>query len=641
MLPFGLLLLLVLSGRTERQALHLTLKAVFLISLGFSASVFREAIVAAPVLQKRITVEIVGTVTQKSSDIGVARIKLENLKFPEGSIKSNLMAVRLSVRSGLKELHPGMRIQARVVLLPPPMPAYAGGFDFQRYAYFQSIGATGYAIGAYEVLKEDTSFWLLLKGLSAKARDSIATYIKERGPPNTAGFAIAIMTGDKGAIPVQQLEDMRHSGLAHLLAISGLHMGMIGGLIFFLSRFLFACWPTVALNYPIKKMAAVITLFGLVCYLFVSGMSVSAIRAFIMISAFFIAVCFDRTALSFRMVVLAALIIMLVFPESLLSASFQMSFAAVFALIALYEKLGPSLNRLARSGRVFRKLSAYSLGIALTSLIAGLATAPFAVYHFGQMATFSLAANLFAVPIMGLWVMPWAIATFLTLFLPWSFPLEMMGHGIDAILLIANETASWPQSVQFFGTYSPVLLIGFILAALWWMIWRQPIRWLAFPIILPITFAFLETEKPLAIISNSGNLFAVWEEEKAPYFSSQSIDRFSAKKWTLVLGKQDPEGQMEGVACDSYGCVYSKQGVTIGFPENQQALMEDCQRATVIMSRVPIYIACPKPVLKIDKFDLWRQGSHSLYRGPGDSFRVETVNGVRGQRPWVPLRSRN
>ncbi len=641
LLPFGILILHLLVRRTERQVIQLGMTAALLFSLGFSASVLREGIVAAPVLQKRVTVDIEGTITQKSSGVNVARIKLEELSFPEASVKFKLEAARLSIRTNLEGLHPGMRIRTRAVLLPPPPPAYAGGFDFQRHAYFQSIGATGYSIGPYEVLNEDTSFWSLLKRQSAKARSGIANYVKRWGPGDTAGFTIAILTGDKGAIPAPQLEDMRHSGLAHLLAISGLHMGMIGGLIFFLSRFLLACWPPVALNYPIKKIAAVTALVGLLCYLFVSGMSVSAVRAFIMISAFFIAVCFDRTALSFRMVVLAALIIMLVFPESLLSASFQMSFAAVFALISLYEKLGPTLSQLSQTGGPFRQVLLYISGIALTSLIAGLATAPFAVYHFGQMATFSLAANLIAVPIMGLWVMPWAIATFLTLYVPWSFPLQMMGYGIEAILLTAHETASWPQAVQFFGTFSPGLLIGMVLAGLWWMIWRQPIRWLALPFLLAALFIFSDRQKPVALISNSGNLFAVWDAEDGAYFSSKSIDKFSAGRWPLILGAPDPERRMDSVRCDLYGCLYRNKTLTIAFPENQQGVELDCQRATIVMSRIPIYADCPQPMLKIDKFDLWRQGSHSLYIKSDKTLRIETVNGVRGRRPWVPQRPGN
>lgn len=638
-LPLGPLIFYFLARKTERFLLQLAMTILFLFCLGFSASVLRAYIVAAPVLEKKMTIQIEGTVAEKSSGVKTARLILKDMTFTDRDPMPKFKAIRLSVRSGGEGVHPGMRIQVRAVLLPPPPPVYAGGFDFQRHAYFQSIGATGYAIGPIDILGKEEAIWPLLKGQSAAARSGIANYVLKWAPAETAGFTIAILTGDKGAIPAQQLEDMRHSGLAHLLAISGLHMGMIGGLIFFLSRFLLACWPPVALNLPIKKIAALTALLGLVCYLFVSGMSVSALRAFIMISAFFIAICFDRTALSFRMVVLAALIIMLLFPESLLSASFQMSFAAVFALISLYEKLGPALGRLARSGTMVRRAGIYMVGTALTSLVAGLATAPFAVYHFGQMATFSLAANVIAVPIMGFWVMPWAIATFLTIFIPWSFPLDMMGIGIQAILKTAQETASWPNAVQFFGAYPAALLIGFVLASLWWMIWRQPVRWAALPFFMIVIAVSADQERPIAIISNSGNLFAVSDGQGRAYLSSRSIDKFSSQKWPLILGAIDQGRSSDRMSCDPYGCLFRQGNIIIAFPENRQGVLVDCQRATVIMSRVPIYGECPVPARTIDKFDLWRDGSHSLYGEEDGNFRIESVNGVRGRRPWVPQRS--
>ncbi|MEH6548328.1 MAG: ComEC/Rec2 family competence protein, partial [Sneathiella sp.] len=360
--------------------------------------------------------------------------------------------------------------------------------DFQRHSYFKSIGAVGYSISNIRVVGEISGTIETFRRLSSRLRGAISDNIKMLAPPFAAGFITAVSTGDKRAIPGEQIDNMRHSGLAHLLAISGLHMGMIGGLIFFITRFVLVLMPYVALHYPIKKIAALIALLGLTGYLFISGMSVSAIRAYIMISAIFLAIFFDRTALSFRMVVLAALIILLLFPESLTTASFQMSFAAVFALISLYETIGPKLGQFARSGGLPRRLVAYVLGIILTSLVAGLATAPFAVFHFGQVAAYSLIANLFAVPIMGLWVMPWGIVAFIAMPFQISFPFEMMGVGINFILWIADKTAHWPNAVQYLGTFSTLKLSLIALFSLWFMIWRTSIRWTALPFFCALLF---------------------------------------------------------------------------------------------------------------------------------------------------------
>jgi competence protein ComEC len=515
--PLGLVRFMMISG--------------LIISIGFSACIVRDLVVAAPVLQNKQVVMLTGTILQKSPGTNSRRIVLGNLDFENSEIIPRMKSIRLTVRTSIPNLKPGDIVKVKVVLLPPPAPAYPGGYDFQRHAYFQSIGAVGYNIGDFEKVGEVSGILATVYRISAVVRNSFAAQVSKLAPPESVGFITAISTGDKGAIPPNQLEDMRHSGLAHLLAISGLHMGMIGGLLFFFSRFLLVLWPYMALNYPIKKIAAVFALIGLMGYLFVSGMSISAIRAYIMISAMFLAICFDRTALSFRMVVIAATIILLLFPESLTTASFQMSFAAVFALISFYELIGRKLGKFSRSGGLPRKVFAYVLGIILTSLIAGLATAPFAIYHFGQFATYSLIANLIAVPIMGLWVMPWAIIAFLLYPFDLSLPFQMMGAGIECILWIASETARWPYAVYFLGTYSTLKMILISLFSMWFMIWKTEIRWLAIPVIAGLVFFYLPSLSPKILVSGSGNLFAIETGNRGLYLSSRRIEKFEAERW--------------------------------------------------------------------------------------------------------------
>ncbi|MDF2368715.1 ComEC/Rec2 family competence protein, partial [Sneathiella sp.] len=447
-LVFPCLLLLLIYALKDNSFLsvRLALGAAFLVTIGFSAAILRTEMVTAPILQKKQVAELTGRILEKSTGLKSAKFLIGDLRFEGSDNIPSLAYVRLSSRTNFRDVSPGQIVRARAVLLPPPEPAYPGAYDFQRHSFFQSIGAVGYSISAFEVVGKEHNLLSGMRSLSSEIRANIAKFVLTNASPESAGFAIAIMTGDKAAIPEDQLDAMRFSGLAHLLAISGMHMGMIGGLIFFAVRFLLVLSPYIALYYPVKKIAAIVALIGLAGYLFVSGMSVSAIRAFIMIAALFLAICFDRTALSLRMVAIAAVIILILFPESLVSASFQMSFAAVFALISLYEQAGPALSRFARSGGVIRRGLAYLIGVALTSLVAGLATAPFALYHFGQVATYSLIANLLAVPIMGLWVMPGVILSFIGYPLDLTFPLAIVGSGIDLILWVARETASFPDA---------------------------------------------------------------------------------------------------------------------------------------------------------------------------------------------------
>ncbi|TNE34745.1 MAG: ComEC family competence protein [Alphaproteobacteria bacterium] len=615
------------------------LTVCLLISLGFSASLVRTLVVAAPVLQKRAVVTVTATVLEKSMDYASGRLLLGTPAFQDAGRMPALDRIRISSRSDIATAMPGDIIRVRAVLLPPPAPAYPGGFDFQRQSYFQSIGAVGYAIGSIEKIGQEGGVLSVIKRLSALTRSRIANFVLAYSKERTAGFIIAILTGDKGAIEEGELEDMRSSGLAHLLAISGLHMGMIGGLIFYIMRFLLALFPYLALHYPIKKIAALVALLGLTGYLFVSGMNVSAVRAYIMISAVFLAVCFDRRALSFRTIAMAALLILLVLPESLLTPSFQMSFAAVFALIALYERAGPSLSRFARSGGMLRRFFAYLAGILLTSLVAGLATAPFSLYHFGQVASYSLIANLMAVPVMGLWIMPWAIVSFLAIPLGLSFSLILMGWGIDIILDTARETASWPGAAQYLGSFPVSILIGISLACLWFLIWRKKIRWLAVPVVLVLFGALAFQRAPDIIIAESGNLYAIRTREGSTYLSSDRAEKFEAERWRLVLGDTKEEVPPSGFTCDPDGCLYKREKLLIAFPETEAGAEMDCARADIVISRRPVRKSCRHPELVIDRFDLWRQGAWSLYL-TDSSAKFETVNGLRGLRPWVPERYR-
>ena len=613
---------------------------LLLVSLGFSAAIIRTQIVDAPILQKKAVTELRARVLEKSTGYSAARFLLGDIIFSGQEDFPKLHRIRLSSRTNFEEVRPGQIIRVKAVLLPPPEPAYPGGYDFQRHSYYQSIGAVGYSISSFEILGEKRDFFSRIRQLSSGIRARIADFVMDNAPQQNAGFIIAIMTGDKSAIPEEQLDNMRFSGLAHLLAISGMHMGMIGGLIFFAVRLLLVLIPYVGLHYPIKKIAAIVALLGLAGYLFVSGMSVSAVRAFIMISALFVAICFDRTALSLRMVAMAAVIILILYPESLVTASFQMSFAAVFALISLYEQLGPWLGGFARSGGIIRRSIAYLIGIVLTSLVAGLATAPFALYHFGQVAAYSLIANFLAVPLMGLWVMPGVILAFICYPFGVSFPLVIVGSGVDMILRVAAETASWPEAVQFLGSFSVVQLIAITVIGLWYIIWRQPIRWLAIPMLGILFLSFLFNHSPDILISESGNLYAVKNEEGETYLSTRRADRFEAERWRLVMGEEVADEPLPELSCDPYGCVYRKGADVIAFPVTLAGVEADCKRADIIISRIPAPEDCSAARLIIDKFDLWRNGAHSLYFDPSGQILVDTNNGLRGNRPWVPLHYR-
>jgi len=638
---------LIFIGRVrQEQYIFLLISLSLLISIGFNAANIRQFFVDAPVLQKKTIIGLTGHVNSKSAGNKKTRLVISSLSFDRKNLPE-LAKIRITVRKDVSHIHPGQRVSLTAVLLPPPPPAYPGAYDFQRNSYFKQIGAVGYAISAVDVIGDSQSNWSEASKIAAHFRDVINTHVVEVAPPETSGFSIAIMSGDKGAMGKRQLENMRQSGLAHILAISGLHMGMVGGLIFFAVRLIASLWPRLALNYPVKKWAAVIALLGLSGYLLVSGMSVSAVRAYLMISLVFTAILFDRTAISLRNLAFAAILILLVLPESLTTASFQMSFGAVFCLIAVYEKFGNSLMILSNKGGMIRRTFFYLTGVIATSLIASIATSPFSVYHFGQFASLGILANLIAVPIMGLWVMPWTLVSFAVLaFSQTSIPLEIAGAGIMVILKIADVVANLPGAFLTLGTYPTGFLVGIVFSALWFLIWRNKLRWgSVFILLTAIPFFWIET-RPDILFSESGKLFLIRKNTGEVVVSSLRADRFERERWALLYGAEKlqkiskPGAKHADIKCDPMGCVYNREGQVIAFSYNWMASGLDCEKADIILSSVPVQRSCANPTLIKDKFDLWRSGTHAFYFDDRGRIRVDTVNSIRGDRPWVPLRYR-
>src|SRR5579862_4063799 len=354
--------------------------------LGFCAAKFRSDWVAAPVLMHRVgPVELDGRVEAAELHNRGVRAVLAPL-FVDGLDKSELpRRVRVSVRRAGERLAPGAVVRLQVVLMPPPPPSSPGDYDFGRAAWFEGIGAVGYAFGAPEIIAPapPPDVWGSL-GLSLQAlRFRISARIHAVLPGSTGAIASALITGDRGGISEADEESLRDAGLAHVLAIAGLHMALVGLGLFWTVRALLALWPRVALTQPIKKWAALAALGGAAFYLAISGGATPAIRAFTMLAMMLLAILFDRPGFSMRSLAFAAMILLVTRPETLIEPGFQMSFAAVASLIAVseWEQRRNALRGPQPRAR-FADVRRYVRGIAITSFVGSIATMPYAAFHF-------------------------------------------------------------------------------------------------------------------------------------------------------------------------------------------------------------------------------------------------------------------
>jgi competence protein ComEC len=285
----------------------------------------------------------------------------------------------------------------------------------------------------------------------------------------------------------------------------------------------------------------------------------------------------------------------------------------------------------------------YLASVALTSLVAGLATAPFALFHFDRLALYGLAANMLAVPIAALWVMPCAVAALVLMPLGLeTLALVPMGWGLDLMLAVAQTVASWPGAVQLV----PSLPIGGLLlivgGGLWLTISQRRWRLLGVPFLVAgVASAGLATP-PDIMVTGDGRLIG-FRDAGTLYVSSAQTQPFARDVWRHRVGLWEWRSFDAGeglVRCDPVGCVARLRGYTVAFVTDPRALAEDCRSADIVVAAVPVRQTCAQPRLVVDRFDLWRDGAHAIWLGvdaPG-RIRLESANGDRGERPWVPTR---
>ncbi len=648
-----LLLLLVARRAAWISALLTVLVAA---TAGFVVAQERAHAVAAPTLSERLgPVSVSGRVAAVEARGRGWRVTLADPVIRGLAPERTPVRVRITRRGGLPPA-PGTWQVTRAVLAPPPRPAAPGGYAFQRRAWFERLGGVGYAVAPWSALDQAPAALTpgqRLAAVQAEARLTLAQRVRAVSPGATGALAVALATGDRGAVPESVLEAFRVSGLAHLLAISGMHMSMLAALVFVGARGLLALNPTLAARHDLKKPAALLALVATALYLLLSGANVPAQRAFLMTGVVLAAILLNRAAITPRVVAWAAVAVMLWQPHALLGPSFQMSFAAVLALVATYELAAPRLAAWrAGAGAAglsvpARMLALYLGGVLLTSLVAGLATMPFAAYHFDRVAAYGLAANLLAVPLMGLWVMPWLLAVLMLAPLGLEgLALAPLGWGLDGIAAVAAWVAGWPGASRLVPATPAWGLVALSLGGLWLCLWRQPWRLLGVAGIAVGLASPWTQPLPDLLINEEGRVLAVRGADGGLILSPGRADGFARSVWVERFGgRSDLAWPAPGRAtpdkalrCDPRGCLYGAGGVAVALAWHRAALAEDCAVADVVVTALPAPAVCRRAALGrgttvIDRDALAQQGTHALWMTDG-RVRVETSQRSLGRRLW-------
>ena len=637
-----LLAMAAAAATRRRPGLRLFALAAGLVALGFAAAQFQTWRVVAPVLDERLgPVFVDGRVVAvdplpAGERLVVAPYHVQHL------MRGRLPALlRIKVTRGGGNVLPGDRISVRAILYPPPPPVMPGAYDFQRSAYFDRLGAVGFAVAAVQRRRDGAdgpSRWQLAL---AALRSAMTQRITAALPGATGGIAAAIITGQTHAIPEADAAAFRDAGLAHILVIAGLHMGLVAGLAFFGLRALFALVPPIALRYPIKKWAAALALLVTFGYMLLSGATVSSRRSFVMTGLVMLAILVDRLQISARGLAYAAVAILLATPVSLAGPSFQMSFAAVGALIAFYETNRERIGGWRQQAGPLGRLALYALGICLTTVVCTAATAPYTIFHFNRFAVYSVAANILAVPITGFWVMPWAMVSCLLMPLGLeAWGLEPMGWGIDLIVSVAHGVTSWPGAVVVL----PAMPLGGLLlvtaGGLWLCIWRRRWRRWGFMPIAAGLGGLLLVRPPDLIVDAGGRQVAALATDGS-YMISGRPRGLKIETWmrrgAVSAGEAFPRAGISrdgSLSCDRAACLYHARGRSVALLRAVPRSGSTCPSADLVVSRSPLALCAAGPVV-IDGSTLQRAGTHVVWLDPA-GITTETVAAWRGERPWVP-----
>lgn len=613
--------------------------ALIALAAGHSAAHFRTALVATPLLTKEIgPVPIEGQVVETERRPGVNRIIIEPSKLPrvpEGGIPKRL---RINIPRGHGLPDVGDIITVTAVVGPAMRPAVPDGFQFQRFLYFARIGGTGYSVGRWEKVDATAEMtWRAKFTATTEAwRRNIGARVAAAVPGDAGTVATALINGEQNVIPERVQDDYRASGLAHLLSISGFHMTLLAGVVFFLVRRALALVPAVALRTDTKKIAAWIALAVTFGYLMISGMSVPAVRSFLMIGVVLAAVLLDRTALSVRTIAWAAFVLMVLFPDAVFGASYQMSFIAVLALVALYEQTWLRIPWRAPDGRfnILRAAGVYVLALVVTDLVAGGVTNVFAIYHFNVFPTYSLAANLVAGPLTGFWIMPMGLLGVVLMPVGLEeYPLRAMGAGVGLLNDVARAIAGWPAAQVHVPPMRTAFLVLAAAGLIFICLWKGRFRWIG---VAPVIAALVQpwvAERPDLLVDESARVFAVHHADGGLMFSPGRSGRFVREVWTERYGASAHPWPGTDMSCDASGCVLSRENRRVLVAFNANALAEDCGEVDTIVSAIASYDICRQGQI-VDRIDLAREGSHAVWIDE-TGVRVRSAADAVGNRIWM------
>src|SRR6266851_857863 len=543
----------------RRQKIFPIAVMIAAMAAGFATATWKTARIAHGVLARPMySVSLSGFVEARDIRERTDRfvLRVSQMESPRG--QTTLERVRLSVRKGTAPAV-GSFVELKARLQPPLAPLRPGSYDFGRDMYFQGIGASGFVTGVIKTVEAPGSGGLSLRyaAFMQGLRDAIDARIRTTLDGDKRAIATALLTGRRDAISPPVNDAMFISGLGHVLSISGYHMAVVAGVVFFAVRALLALIPGLTVSFPIKKWSAAAALAAAGFYLLLSGAEVATQRSFFMTAVVLIAIMVDRRAVTFRTLAVAALIVLAIAPEALVHPSFQMSFAATLGLVALVQIGMPRLFASpdnSATARVALWGGREIMTLALASFVAGLATTPYAAFHFHRVTPYGVLANLAAMPVVSAVVMPAGLLGLLAM--PFGLDgvfWQLMGWGIDWMIVVTEWVAALPGAIGRMAAFGIGPLIAASAGIVLLGLLRTPLRWAGSAVLVLAVVWALAVPQPDILISADGHNVGVRGKDGRLHLMRTAKDAFLLKEWLAADadGRQPADASLaEGVSCD-------------------------------------------------------------------------------------------
>ena len=607
---------------------------------GLTLATFQTWLATAPVVTRTIVGKAVAYIETVDDHRSGGRMLLRLVSMEGLTTETTPVRVRVTTRAR-PEFPAGTTVQAGLRLMPPPQASEPGGYDFARDAWFAQIGGIGSVTGRMERAPDAPVVWTArINAAIDRARNNLTDRIVGVVGGGVGAVTAALVTGKRGLIPEDMNDALRGAGIYHVVSISGLHMVLAAGLFMWSVRALLALFPAVALQYPIKKWAAGCAIFGAIAYDIFAGSEVATERSLVMTLVILGAILFDRPALSMRNLAIAAFIVLIREPQTLIGPSFQMSFAAVAAMVAAFER-GPSrdFSRVEPADGWLDRMRIVLVAMLVTTLVASLATDPFATFHFHRINPYGLIGNSLVLPVVEFIIMPMSVLGVAA----GAFGLDapawwVAGQGVGLMMQVSHWVAGLSGSVRYIPAFGGGAVLLMALAILWIAIWQTWIRWAGLLFALTGIGLAAVHPRPDVLVDARGQIVAYRAASGSLEVMNARSNLFGAAQWlTADADSRSPRDPTLGGAsrCDRSGCVgEAADGRIIALVFDRAALPEDCGRSDVVITRLWVGSLCKGPDVVIDGQFLDGFGATEIRFGPEGELIRKTHRTPGYDRPW-------